>query len=307
MNRSLRQVTYEFERPTGTAVEVRRIVVERLDHALEQLRGEPLKENRTLAVHTARKDLKKVRSAMRLAKGSMTPDSFRAGNGQLRDAAHELAAIRESDAMAGALSKLIEEFGHMSGPCTEAAQAWGRRLRPSKASPGATADVGRAAAIIERVRDDARLWALGYGSWDIIEPGVRRTYRNGLAGLERAETDSGDEALHEWRKRVKDMWYSLRLLQPMWPEALGAVAEEAHAVSELLGDHHDLGDLVLVIEAGDSGLTRDAGAELVVHARAKQARLRDAAIVKGRRLYAERPRRYSDRLGSLWQCWESQR
>ena len=72
-------MSYEFERPTRVAPEVRRIVVERLDDALDQLRGEPLREDRAVAVHTARKDLKKARSAMRLAKGSLTRDAFRNG------------------------------------------------------------------------------------------------------------------------------------------------------------------------------------------------------------------------------------
>ncbi len=299
-------MSYEFERPTRVAPEVRRIVVERLDHALDQLTGEPIREDRAVAVHTARKDLKKARSAMRLAKGSLTRDAFRNGNDRLRGAAHELASMRESDAMAGALIKLVEDTEGMSDACAQAARAWSERLGPSQ-SLAHTGSVERAAAIIEGVKDDARLWALGYGAWEIIEPGIRRTYRNGRRGLERAEAEPSDEVLHEWRKRVKDMWYSLRLLQKMWPPVLEVVAEEAHKVSELLGDHHDLGELTAEIEKGDAALTPAVIAELLRHARTKQARLYIAAIVKGRRLYAERPRRYSERLGALWQSWESER
>jgi hypothetical protein len=39
---------------------------------------------------------------------------------------------------------------------------------------------------------------------------------------------------------VKDLWYQERLLKPAWPAALGAQADEAHALSDLLGDDHDL-------------------------------------------------------------------
>ncbi|HYH60875.1 MAG TPA: CHAD domain-containing protein, partial [Solirubrobacterales bacterium] len=240
------------------------------------------------------------------AKGSLTRDAFRNGNDRLRDAAHELAAMRESDAMAGALVKLIEDTEGMSDTCAEAARGWSERLGPSQ-SLAYTGSAERAAAIIDGFKEDARLWALGYGAWEIIEPGIRRTYRNGRKGLERAEADPSDETLHEWRKRVKDMWYSLRLLQKMWPPVLEVVAEEAHRVSELLGDHHDLGELATEIENNNAALTSAVSAELMRHARAKQARLYDAAIVKGRRLYAERPRRYSERLGALWQSWESER
>lgn len=298
---------YEFERPARVAPEIRRIVVERLDQALEQLSDEALRKDRAVAVHTARKDLKKARSALRLAKGNLTREAYRSGNDRLRDAAHELAAVRENDAMVGALSSLVDEKAPvMSDSCAAGAREWSERLRPSEGLKDVTEEASRAAAIIAGVKEDARSWALGYGSWEIIEPGLRRSYRRGRAGLAMAETDSDDETLHEWRKRVKDMWYSLRLLSRMWPEVLGAAAEEAHKVSELLGDHHDLGELAGVIEGGQSGLSSEDCAELLVHARAKQAELHLAALTKGRRIYAERPRRYSQRLEALWRAWEQQ-
>ena len=106
-------------------------------------------------------------------------------------------------------------------PAPRRREAWSERLGPRNRSADVTEQRRARRRDHRGLKDDARLWALGYGAWEIIEPGIRRTYRKGRTGLERAETDPSDETLHEWRKRVKDMWYSLRLLQRMWPGARG--------------------------------------------------------------------------------------
>jgi hypothetical protein len=165
---------------------------------------------------------------------------------------------------------------------------------------------GEASALIRRARDDARLWGLGYESFGLIAPGLRRTYRQGRRGLAAAADDPSDETVHEWRKRVKDMWYSLRLVGEAWEPVIRPLADQAHELSELLGDHHDLGELRRTIESGEAGLAAGPKAELYELACARQAELHRAAISLGRRLYAEGPRRYVERLGGLWSAWEEE-
>ncbi len=46
--------------------------------------------------------------------------------------------------------------------------------------------------------------------------------------------------MHEWRKRVKDLWYHVTLLQDAWRPVMSALADEAHELSDRLGDEHDL-------------------------------------------------------------------
>ena len=48
------------------------------------------------------------------------------------------------------------------------------------------------------------------------------------------------EHMHEWRKRTKDVWHHLQLLEESWQPVIGAVADEAHELSDRLGDEHDL-------------------------------------------------------------------
>ncbi|MDQ2676364.1 MAG: CHAD domain-containing protein [Actinomycetota bacterium] len=300
-------MAYEFEQPGRLAFEIRRVAAERLDHALAELSG-GLSADPAEAVHTARKDLKKTRSLLRLVRASLGEDRFRAENDRLRAAAHHLAGAREGDALSESLAGLVEaEAEELSAEARGAANFWLARMRVAQ---GTSADValaaGRASALIASARDDARTWALGQGGFALIEPGIRRTYRQGRRNLARAATDPGDETLHEGRKRVKDMWYSLRLIGPAWRPAIRPLADQAHELSDLLGDHHDLGELRAEILSGAADLAPANREELLGAVAARQAELHSAAIALGRRLYAEKPRRYTERLGLLWAAWEEE-
>lgn len=300
-------MSYRFDHPERLAFEIRRVATERLESALEQLGGE-LERDPAVAVHTARKDIKKTRSLLRLVKDRIGVDRFRAENGRLRDAAHVLAGAREADAKAEALGSLIAHAEASASPETRAAaRAW---LDGMAGQSGPGADVVHSAAeasvLILQARDDARLWALGYGSFELIAPGIRRTYGQGRRGLAAAIEDPSDQTVHEWRKRVKDMWYSLRLLGDVWEPVIRPLADQAHDLSEHLGDHHDLGEVRTAIETGEADLSEAVKAELIALVDARQAELHDAAISLGRRLYSEGPRRYVEKLEGLWRAWEDE-
>ena len=98
----------------------------------------------------------------------------------------------------------------------------------------------RAAAEIAAGRAAVEDWGSTKSGWKFLAPGLERTYKRGRARFSDVRRDPSPENVHEWRKRVKDLWYHLRLLRDSWPEVLGAVSDQAHELSDLLGDHHDL-------------------------------------------------------------------
>ena len=298
-------MAYQFIHPERLAFEIRRVATERLQNALDQL-GPELARDPAVAVHTARKDIKKTRSLLRLVKDAIGADRFTAENDRLRAAAQLLAGAREANAQAEALEALIEHAdSSLSAEALADARGWLQAMSiTSEASADVVEAAAEASALIERARDDARLWSLGYGSFELIAPGLRRTYRQGRRRLGAATRDPSDETVHEWRKRVKDMWYSLRLIGAAWEPVIRPLADQAHELSELLGDHHDLGEVRSAIESGEANLTESANAELVALVNARQAELHGESISLGRRLYSEKPRRYVLKLEGLWRAWE---
>ena len=76
--------------------------------------------------------------------------------------------------------------------------------------------------------------------WELIGPGLHRTYRRGRKRLRTVEEEASVTNLHELRKRVKDLWYQVRLIGDADKHMLGPLADHAHDLSDHLGDDHDL-------------------------------------------------------------------
>jgi CHAD domain-containing protein len=150
-----------------------------------------------------------------------------------------------------------------------------------------------------------RLKVKGRG-WKTIGPAVRATYRAGRRAFRTVSSDPSPENFHEWRKRAKDLWYHVRLLHPVWPEQMEAMANELDELCQALGDCHDLFVLrqdVEQLESGQAsevemlkGLINERGAEL-----------QTAALVLGARLYAEKPAKFCTRLTRYWRAWRREK
>ena len=76
--------------------------------------------------------------------------------------------------------------------------------------------------------------------WPELCRGAGEVYREGREVVAQAGRTRSTEDLHEWRKRVKDLWYGLRVLEAWQPDGLAGVALEMKELSKLLGDDHDL-------------------------------------------------------------------
>jgi CHAD domain-containing protein len=128
-----------------------------------------------------------------------------------------------------------------------------------------------------------------------------RIYRRGRRAQRAAEADPSDDNFHEWRKRAKDLRYGLELLSGAWSGPLVATAKEAEHLTELLGDHHDLA--VLREDLHQRRLGEEETQILKASIEARQEELAAEAFALGRRLYAERPKDFSRRLGRCLRAW----
>jgi CHAD domain-containing protein len=267
-------MAYQLELSDGVTQSLRAVAREQLEAAAEELADgdDPVE-----AVHDARKRLKKTRSALRLGRSGMSKCDFQAANRALRDAGRALSGARDADVLVETVEKLGERFGV---PFEDTRNRLATQPRPA-------VDPAGHAATLRRLAASADQWAF---DGEVLVPGIRRTYARGREAFRIADRDPTADHLHEWRKRVKDLWYHERLLQEAWPVVLTAEAAEAEALSKLLGDDHDLAVLAERLDAdGDPqqlrGLIDRRRAELLVAVRAL-----------GRRVYAEKPKAFARRL-----------
>lgn len=293
-------MAYRFQTAENVQDEVRRCAREQLDRAIGQL-TERVADDPVEAVHDARKALKQERSLLRLARGMIPRSERRRENAAVRHAGQMLSGARDAEVMLQAIDQLAERFtgqvpqttfDAIRGPLeAERGQARQRLLESGLA--GAVADELR--AVRTRVDD----WSLRRGGWKALEPGLDRGYRRGQRAFRRARSEPTVERLHEWRKRTKDVWYHLRLLEATSPGIVGGYADDAHTLSDLLGDDHDLAILreAVCARAGDLAIDLDAVIELIDH---RREQLQADAMRLGERVYAESPKALRRRLHRYW-------
>ncbi|MGN6662623.1 MAG: CHAD domain-containing protein [Solirubrobacterales bacterium] len=286
---------YELRSDEELGAGLKRVAAGRAERAIERLRDE---EDRAEAVHGARKDMKKLRTVLRLARDELPKDLYAEENERFRDAARALSASRDAEVKLATLDALAEEDGKLP---EEAVAAWRAILDRDREAAANTAGGEAAIGLIEAGLAGIREWPLAGDSWKTLGAGAKRSYRRGRRAMADAEAEPSEASFHRWRKRAKDLWYELRLLGAAWSGPLEAAAEEAHRLTDLLGDHHDLAVLRADLRERQLGEEEAAALEGAIFKR--QKRLAGEALDLGRRLYAEKPKAFDRRLRRYWEAW----
>jgi CHAD domain-containing protein len=294
--------TYRFRDDETVPDAIRRIALGRIDHALEELRG---KTDSTAeeAVHEARKDMKRLRALIRLAGPELGDDAYARENATFRDAGRLLSGVRDADVMVGTLDGLLAGDGHAI-PAEAGAGLHQALAKTGDESGERSLASAQAVELLEGAWDRVHDWPLELDGFEALEDGLRRTYRRGRNAYRSARDEPSAEQLHEWRKRSKDLWYHHQLLQASWPEAMAPLADQAHELSDYLGDDHDLA----VLEAWAKAHAAEAGGlaalqELIDAIEERRKELQADAFRLGERLYAERPGAFVRRLRGYWRGW----
>jgi CHAD domain-containing protein len=282
---------------------MRRIALARADSALERLREAERVDDPAACIHGARKDLKKLRAAVRLLRRELAGGLYRAENARYRDAGRQLSATRDAEVKLETLDALAGRFPDRL--TAETIGEWREQLARERREAIADARRGASIAIarnaVEVGRGRVMAWPLRTDSWKLVGPGVERSYRRGRKAMREAAGEPGGESLHEWRKRAKDLWYHLRILEAALPASLAGSVERADRLADVLGDHHDL--TVLREDLLARGLPFPRRPAVVGAIEERQGELVADALSQGRILYARRPKTFVRKLRSGWKRW----
>lgn len=218
-----------------------------LDAACGALAGA---EDPATAVHSARKIFKRVRAITRLAAAGLGDDVAARDNAALRDAGRRLAGARDAKVVVATLDRLIARAPDLLDADALTPLRDLLAAEYVEAEAAAAADTGAIAAVLSElatVHADIARWDLGDGAAAIAADGLGRLHRKGRKALRRAREAEGEartEAMHELRKRAKDLWHAAELLEAADPARLAQIADEAHELADLIGDDHDLAVLL---------------------------------------------------------------
>jgi CHAD domain-containing protein len=274
---------------------LKRVFREQIESALHMCQN-PAKQ-RGVTVHEVRKHLKKLRAAMRLAIGEVGKNCHANEDRCVRKIGRLISDLRDAQVRLQTFIELRDQAAKKSQqqlfPRTE------ELLLLERDSFSAAFAGWQTQAIPQLERAKARLmdWPLEGLTWKQICGAVAKIYKRGQRGLAKTIADPVPENFHEWRKRVKDIWYQLRILQPLNRVVLEEMAHDAEVLGELLGREHDLDFLWarLEKECGDEALSGELSQlQKLITKRCK--RLRRDALELGRRFYAEPAKAFAKRI-----------
>lgn len=244
-------------------------------------------------VHEARKHLKRGRAFLRLCERGGQRRAAGELRRELRDAGRELAEIRDREAV---LEALGEPDGTERIPPSVLASL---RAAATRDPQGEAATLARVAG--ELARTEGRAAALegrtGPGDWGAA---LGKAYRRARKAWRRARSNPSADALHELRRRTKDLRYQMEWLTPVWPAVLAAWVEELHALTDDLGRVQD----VRVVRGAVGGSVPDQSERgrtaLLLWDLRRDARMaRRSGLRRGSRLFAEGPSCFRRRMGAL--------
>jgi CHAD domain-containing protein len=300
-------MAFRLERDESVSDGLRRVIREELKSAAELLAGS-MKANPDDAIHEARKSVKKVRAVLRMVYPDPDGAPFRE-NARLRDIAGKLSEFRDDAAIVETLDGLRKEHKPKRVPAGFRSVRAGlvRQLRQTR-SDHVAAVLHEAAGSLLESRKRMKAWAArDLNGYDALAPGLDNTYRTGRKALTKALRVRSPENLHELRKRVKDHWYHVRLLEGIWSETMGAREKSLKDLETWLGEDHNLVVLSerLTTEPSKYGNKRELESVLR-SSRDWQTELREKALPLAERVYEEKPGEFIRRMKHLWQIWKSE-
>ena len=294
-------MAYRLRRAEKVGVGIRRLVRAEIDTAVGVLRGEG---DRDEAIHEVRKGIKRIRAALRLVRDGLG-ERFQRENIRYRDLGQKLSGLRDAGALLETFAAIEEEAGEKFGGVRAALEEYKRRCEAA-VDPGAAME--EAAAGLEAGRGEVAAWrGIGEG-FAAIEPGLRRTVRDARRAWQRAGQNPAPEEFHEWRKRAKDHWHHVKLLDGMRAEALRRYAGRIKKMEQRLGDEHNVTVLEQVMrDHADLFAKSEERTAVERAAGALREKLRRDAFKLAEEVWGPKTGEFVGVVEHWWEAWRGER
>jgi len=292
-------MSYRIKTHGRIGAEIQRVADQEIAAAQTQLRSAD-RTGATEAIHEARKHFKKLRALVQLLREPLGVKGVHAEQVIYRDAGREFQRLRDAQALAATLETLAERFFETRRPPIVLAA---RRVLTAEEHRARRALVknGACDAVLENLRE-ARLraagWPLDDFRWKELRAALQRGYRRAREAWRHACDEPKPRALHDWRRRTKDLLYHVSLCHSLAPDFMEELAGELEVLGEFLGDDHDLVVFRSLLERHSrdipAGPARDAFFEMLA---LRREELLDAAFDLAGRVFLDSPGEFIEALG----------
>jgi CHAD domain-containing protein len=250
-------------------------------------------------VHRVRKHVKKMRAVLRLLRAEIGTPRFKVVNRRLRDMGRQLSAVRDAQVRVRTVDELCELFFEGRDEFPKIRRRLTRDSRDRARESAATIEkIGRVSRTVRREVRSLKVSGLGPAR---LRQSLHCIYKQARAAFIAARQDPAPNRLHELRKRLKDLWYDLRVVRLVFPEVLEEQARQAKLLTKYLGENLDLAVMreALTREKWkpDTAAEREA---LLAIIDARRPRLRRAALDLAAQFFNERPPAFARRVSAYF-------
>ncbi len=250
------------------------------------------------AVHQFRRAMKQWRALMRLLM-PFVADAARLRI-EARDHARSLASARDGQAALNALDHLGEKGAALSARSTASVRERLEALRGGEERAVLTDELRDAIATwLDATAATAESWPLDTVHFSAVAAQLAAGYRSARRRMPADWGLATAEDLHELRQRVVNHRYQMELVEPLWPRFGRMWTGEAERLRDRLGKYQDLA--VLERLTGPHQPLARWRSRLVPACTEQRAALSKRAERIARRLFAERPKAFRQRLETLWE------
>jgi CHAD domain-containing protein len=297
-------MAYRLKHKESVPEGVKRIAREEIRLAVRYLRGKG-GISRDEAIHEARKSIKKTRALLRLVRPELG-EFYASESARLRDTGQKLSQLRDAGALIATFDELKKRCAKTLGNVSLIAirRALVLHKKHVEAEMGTPELLHGLAAVLGSTLQSVQRWPLKTDGFAALEPGLEKTFRSGKKAFRALKMHAGREKFHEWRKRVKDHWYHVRLLENLWSDVMKGYEQTLKELEDDLGE--DLNLAILrdhILSASSLQGEGRAVARVVKAIDESREELRERALAIGRRVYAEKPRKFARQMRQLWDAW----
>jgi len=287
-------MAYRFKKDEPLSSAVKRVFAEEISWAVGHLAHS---RKRAEAVHEARKSIKKIRGLLSLIGGQIGP-ARKIQDRYFRDAGRHLSDFRDSTVMLQTFDGLAEKHPALDlKTIKEMRQSLRRPGRHTTAEKKVSSEVVH---LLEESRLQADSWPLADLQFEMLVPAMTATYRGGRRAFKRAQKADNTEALHDFRKKVKEHWYHLRLFEGAGDADLKKRVNDLDELGTCLGDEHNLSVLRARLNAEiETKQDRQKIGEVINWLDAEANSLRKHALETGEHLYGAKASVFAERLVHL--------
>ena len=281
--------------------EVQRVAREELEGALKEVLT-VTDQDRSTAVHEARKHLKKIRALLRLLRPATGKAFYKRENAAMRKAAQTMSSIRDAHVRLQTIKKLTTRrspaaFARIQTMLAARLRQAIEKLENENSSKEAASEMEHALCRL----DD---WPLKQVTTKSLRSGLTAACKKARRALAFARRDPTDENLHELRKRVKDLWYHLRLFGGNRRPPIAALIKRLRDLGQKLGDDHDFA--MLLAARAENPLPKPTDWEKLVTAiAARRPRMQRSALRLARKTLNRQPGAFADFVIGRWKTWRS--